>query len=149
VTFGSVAAVQPLHIIAADHCAHPGGAMTKQLRILMAETVGTFVLIMGGPGTAVLATGRFFPNGSVQVLGVALAFGLSLLVMAYAIGNISGCHINPAVTIGLWITRKIESGLVAFYFIGQFVGAALGGLVIWLIATGAPGPLIRTPRTSR
>jgi aquaporin Z len=76
----------------------------------------------------------------VQVLGVALAFGLSLLAMAYAIGNISGCHINPAVTIGMLIGRKIKAGLVPFYVAGQLAGAALGGLVIWAIADGAARP---------
>ena len=113
--------------------------MSSKVRVLVAETIGTFVLMIGGPGTAVLATGGFFTTGSVQVLGVALAFGLSLLVMAYAIGNVSGCHINPAVTVGMWMMRKIEGGLAPFYLVGQLVGAALGGLVIWLIASGAPG----------
>src|SRR3954463_3236434 len=113
--------------------------MTRNVRILAAEMIGTFVLMLGGPGTAVLATGRFFPAGSVQVLGVAIGFGLSLLIMAYAIGNISGCHINPAVTLALWVTKKIDAVLVPFYVIGQLAGAALGGLVIWLIASGAPG----------
>lgn len=114
--------------------------MQRSLRIAIAEAIGTFVLVIGGPGTAVFATGRFFPAGSVQVLGVALAFGLSLLAMAYAIGNISGCHINPAVTVGLLLARKIEARLVPFYVAGQAVGAALGGLVIWAVAEGAPGP---------
>jgi aquaporin Z len=116
----------------------PGGNhMTRQVRILVAELIGTFVLVLGGPGTAVLATGGFFGDGSVGVLGVALAFGLSLLVMAYAIGNISGCHINPAVTLGLLIGRKIELGVVPFYLVGQFIGAALGGAAIWAVAADA------------
>lgn len=113
--------------------------MNHNLRVLVAEAIGTFVLVLGGPGTAVLATGRFFDAGSVGVLGVALAFGLSLLAMAYAIGNISGCHINPAVTVGLWIMHKVEAAVVPFYVVGQLAGAASGGLVIWLIASGAPG----------
>ena len=113
--------------------------MNPRIRIFVAEAIGTFVLMLGGPGTAVLATGRFFQDGSVQVLGVALGFGLSLLVMAYAIGNISGCHINPAVTLGLWAMKKIEAALVPFYVVGQLIGGAVGGLVIWLIASGAPG----------
>jgi len=117
-----------------------GVNMRTQVRILVAEAIGTFVLILGGPGTAVLATGAFFKTGSVAVLGVAFAFGLSLLVMAYAIGNISGCHINPAVTLGLWVTGKIKSRVVPLYVVGQFVGAAVGGLVIWGIASGGPGP---------
>ena len=110
------------------------------VRVLVAEAIGTFVLVIGGPGTAVLATGGFFQTGSVGVLGVALAFGLSLLAMAYAIGNISGCHINPAVTFGLWAMKKIEAATVPFYVVGQLAGAALGGFAIWMIARGAPGP---------
>jgi aquaporin Z len=107
-------------------------------RILVAEGIGTFVLMLGGPGSAVLATGGF-TEGSIEVLGVALAFGLALLTMAYAIGNISGCHINPAVTVGLLVMRKIDGRLVPAYLGGQFIGAALGGLAIWVIASGAPG----------
>jgi aquaporin Z len=113
--------------------------MNQKVRILIAEAIGTFVLVMAGPGTAVLATGGFFETGSVQVLGVALAFGLALLTMAYAIGNISGCHINPAVTLGLWAMKKTKTALVPFYVVGQLAGAALGGAVIWAVAEGAPG----------
>ena len=113
--------------------------MNRDLRILVAELIGTFVLVLGGPGTAVLATGGFFGRGSVGVLGVALAFGLSLLVMAYAIGNISGCHINPAVTLGLLVSGKITLRDVPAYLVGQFAGAALGGAAIWGIAADAPG----------
>lgn len=111
--------------------------MKHLLRIFAAETIGTFVLVLGGPGTAVLATGGFFGDGSVQVLGVALAFGFSLLVMAYAIGNISGCHINPAVTLGLFIGRKIEARTLPFYWVGQLLGAAIAGAAIWAIASDA------------
>src|SRR3954452_16513943 len=112
--------------------------MNPRIRILVAETIGTFVLVLGGPGPAVLATGTFFA-GSVQVLGVALAFGLSLLAMAYAIGNISGCHINPAVTIGLAVSRKIEVRTIPAYFGGQLIGCLLGAGAIYGIASGAPG----------
>ena len=111
----------------------------RDVRIGVAELIGTFVLVIGGPGTAVLATGGFFRTGSVEVLGVALAFGLSLLAMAYAIGNISGCHINPAVTLGLVLGGKVPLRRVPAYVIGQFAGAAAGGAVIWAIASGAPG----------
>jgi aquaporin Z len=103
------------------------------MRIAIAEAIGTLILIVGGPGTAILATGEFFEAGSVGVLGVALAFGLALLVAAYAIGPISGCHINPAVTLGLWLAGKVDAALVPAYVVGQVVGAAVGGLVLWVI----------------
>ena len=118
----------------------------RPTRILVAELIGTTVLMLGGPGTAILATGGFFPEGSVGVLGVALAFGFSLLVMAYAIGNLSGCHINPAVTAGLVIARKTPPALAPFYVIGQAAGALLGGLLLWIICTGAPGDFDATPQ---
>jgi aquaporin Z len=108
-------------------------------RILTAEAIGTFVLMLAGPGSAVLATGGFFEGGSIGVLGVSLAFGLALLAMAYAIGNISGCHINPAVTVGLFLARKLEARSVGIYIGGQLLGGIAGGLVIWAIAAGAAG----------
>jgi aquaporin Z len=100
------------------------------IRVLTAETLGTFVLMVGGVGTAVLAA------GTMGALGVSIAFGLSLLVMAYTIGPVSGCHINPAVTVGLVITGKTSRADAPAYLIGQFVGAGLGGLVIFIIANG-------------
>src|ERR1700676_600236 len=114
--------------------------MDERLRIGIAEAIGTMILIVGGPGTAILATGNFFPKGSVGVLGVALAFGLSLLVAAYAIGSISGCHINPAVTLGLWIIGKTKTRELPFYIVGQLVGGLLGALVIYLIAKSSAIP---------
>jgi aquaporin Z len=105
------------------------------VRIAVAEAIGTLILILGGPGSAILATGGFFTEGSIGVLGVALAFGLALLVAAYAIGSISGCHINPAVTFGLWLAGKTPASLLPSYIGGQIVGAFLGGLVL-LIVTG-------------
>ena len=108
--------------------------MDERLRIGIAEAIGTMILIVGGPGTAVLATGNFFPKGSVGVLGVALAFGLSLLVAAYAIGSISGCHINPAVTLGLWVIGKTKTRELPFYIVGQVIGGLVGASVIFVIA---------------
>lgn len=105
------------------------------LRIATAEAIGTLILILGGPGSAILATGGFFPDGSIGVLGVALAFGLALLVAAYAVGPVSGCHINPAVTFGLWLAGKTETVLLPAYLVGQVVGALLGGLFL-LVVTG-------------
>lgn len=117
--------------------------MNKQLRILIAEAIGTLILVVAGPGTAILATGAFTGGkeagileglgGSVGVLGVSLAFGFGLLIAAYAIGSISGCHINPAVTMGLAAIKKCEWALTPFYIVGQVIGGVLGGLIIWLI----------------
>ena len=108
-------------------------------RIFFAELLGTLILILGGPGTAVLATGTFFPKGSVGVLGVSFAFGLSLLVAAYAVGPISGCHINPAVTLGLWLNKTIETAKVPAYVFGQLIGCLLGGAAILVIAQSVDG----------
>jgi len=115
--------------------------MNERLRIGLAEAVGTMILVVGGVGTAVLATGHFDGStSSVGILGVALAFGLSLLVAAYAIGSISGCHVNPAVTIGLWVIGKTKTKELPFYIVGQFVGGILGGLVIYIIASATRAP---------
>lgn len=102
-------------------------------RRYVAELIGTFVLVFGGVGTAVLA-GEF-----VGALGVALAFGLALLVMVYAIGPVSGCHINPAVTLGLLLTGKFPASRAAGYVIAQIVGAILAAAAIWMIAGDIPG----------
>ena len=115
--------------------------MNERLRIGIAEAVGTMILVVGGPGTAILATGHFTgASNSVGILGVALAFGLSLLVAAYAIGSISGCHINPAVSVGLWVIGKTKTKELPFYVAGQFVGGILGALVIFIIADAARVP---------
>ena len=108
--------------------------MNERLRIGLAEAIGTMILVVGGPGTAILATGHFFPTGSVGIIGVALAFGLAQLVSVYAIGSISGSHINPAVTIGLWVIGKTKTASLPFYLVGQIVGGLFGGLVIYIIA---------------
>ena len=114
--------------------------MQDRGRIALAEGIGTMILVVGGPGTAILATGSFAgPRSTVGVLGVALAFGLSLLCAAYAIGSISGCHINPAVTIGLWAIKKTETALVPFYLVGQVVGGIVGAAIIFVIANSIKG----------
>ena len=110
--------------------------MGDRARIFVAEAIGTAVLVMGGVGTAVLATSQGL---SVGTLGVSLAFGLSLLVMVYAIGNISGCHINPAVTLGLWVLKKLDAKELPLYWGAQLLGAAIGGVVIFVIANGIDG----------
>ena len=86
-----------------------------------------------------LATGGFFPTGSVGMLGVALAFGLGLMCAAYAIGSISGCHINPAVTVGLWASGKTKSGDVPYYIGGQVIGGIVGASIIFVIADSHAG----------
>ncbi|RYZ34402.1 MAG: aquaporin Z [Myxococcaceae bacterium] len=106
-----------------------GDAMQKY----MAEAVGTFVLVLGGVGAAVLAGDR------IGFLGVSFAFGLSLLAMVYTIGPISGCHVNPAVTVGLMIAGKFDKRHAAGYIIAQCVGAILAAGLVLLIAKGAPG----------
>jgi aquaporin Z len=113
--------------------------MNERARITLAEGIGTMILVVAGPGTAVLATGTFLPDGTVGVLGVALAFGLGLLCAAYAIGSISGCHINPAVTLGLWATKKTKGGDVPFYLIGQVIGGIVGAAIIFIIANSVNG----------
>jgi aquaporin Z len=114
--------------------------MKQQHRIALAEGVGTLILVVGGPGTAILATGTFSGlDNSVGILGVAIAFGLSLLCAAYAIGSISGCHINPAVTVGLWAIGKTKSDDVPWYIGGQIVGGILGAAIIFVIASSQDG----------
>lgn len=103
------------------------------MRKYLAELVGTFVLVVGGVGSAVIA------GDEIGKVGISLAFGLSLLAMAYAIGPISGCHINPAVTLGLAVTGKLPGKDVPGYLIGQVVGAVLGAAVVLLIAKGQSG----------
>lgn len=104
--------------------------MSRATRIFVAELIGTMILILGGPGTVIF--GQFL-GFDIGVLGVSLAFGLSLLCAAYLFGHISGCHINPAVTLGMWALKRTDGRDVPVYLVGQIVGAALGGFVIWAI----------------
>src|SRR6267142_4473927 len=99
----------------------------------VAELVGTFVLVFASCGSAVLA------GDKIGFLGVSLAFGLSLLAMVYAIGPISGCHINPAVTVGILISKKMDAKYAAGYIVAQIVGAILASALLLLIFKGAPG----------
>jgi aquaporin Z len=102
-----------------------------------AEFLGTFWLVLGGCGSAVLAAA--FPNVGIGLLGVSLAFGLTVLTMAYAIGHISGCHLNPAVSIGLWAGGRFPATSLAPYIAAQVLGAIAAGAVLYVIASGAPG----------
>jgi len=104
---------------------------------LGAEIFGTFWLVLGGCGSAVLAAG--YPGLGIGFVGVSLAFGLTVLTMAYAIGHVSGCHLNPAVSIGLTVAGRFPVRDLAPYIIAQVVGATLGAFALKLIATGAPG----------
>jgi len=102
-----------------------------------AEFLGTFWLVLGGCGSAVLAAA--FPNVGIGLLGVALAFGLTVLTMAFAIGHISGCHLNPAVSVGLWAGGRFPASKLAPYIVAQVLGAVAAGGVLYVIASGAPG----------
>ncbi|CAB4595135.1 unannotated protein [freshwater metagenome] len=115
----------------------------QQGRKLAAEAIGTFWLVLGGCGSAVIAAKLLNgPDGvelGIGLVGVSLAFGLTVLTMAYAVGHISGGHFNPAVTIGLWVSKRFPTRDVLPYVIVQVIGAILAALVIWAIASGRAG----------
>lgn len=102
-----------------------------------AEFIGTFWLVLGGCGSAVLAAA--FPNVGIGLHGVALAFGLTVLTMAYAIGHISGCHLNPAVSVGLAVGGRFKTSELLPYIIAQVLGAIVAAAVLYFIASGKPG----------
>lgn len=102
-----------------------------------AEFFGTFWLVLGGCGSAVLAAA--FPDVGIGLLGVSLAFGLTVLTMAFAIGHISGCHLNPAVSVGLWAGGRFPTKDLLPYIVSQILGAIVAGGVLFLIATGKAG----------
>ena len=109
------------------------------MRKNIAEFIGTFWLVLGGCGSAVLAAG--FPGLGIGLLGVSLAFGLTVLTMAYAIGPISGAHLNPAVTIGLWAGGKFPAREIAPYVISQILGGIAAAAVLYVISTGNGGSI--------
>jgi len=106
-------------------------------RRALAEFIGTFWLVFGGCGSAVLAAA--FPNVGIGLLGVALAFGLTVLTMAFAIGHISGCHLNPAVSVGLVVGRRFPASDLLPYVVSQVAGGLVAALVLYLIASGKAG----------
>ena len=103
----------------------------------VAEFIGTFWLVLGGCGSAVLAAA--FPEVGIGLLGVSFAFGLTVLTMAFAIGHISGCHLNPAVSVGLWAGGRFPANQLLPYIAAQVIGAVTAGGVLYLIASGQPG----------
>jgi len=117
-----------------------GTTITTHRRVIkkyVAESFGTFWLVLGGCGSAVLAAA--FPNVGIGLLGVSLAFGLTVLTMAYAIGHISGCHLNPAVSVGLWMGGRFPANQLLPYIVSQVIGAIAAGGVLYLIASGKAG----------
>ena len=102
-----------------------------------AEFLGTFWLVLGGCGSAVLAAA--FPDVGIGLLGVSLAFGLTVLTMAYAIGHVSGCHLNPAVSIGLWAGGRFPASRLVPYILAQVLGGFVAAAVLYVIASGAAG----------
>lgn len=103
----------------------------------LAELIGTFWLVLGGCGSAILAAA--FPEVGIGLLGVSLAFGLTVMTMAFAIGHISGCHLNPAVSVGLWAGGRFSSEDLLRYIVAQCIGAILAGAVLYSIASGKAG----------
>ena len=107
------------------------------MKAYTAEFFGTFWLVLGGCGSAVLAAA--FPGVGIGLTGVSLAFGLTVLTMAYAIGHVSGCHLNPAVSIGLWMGGRFEPGKLLPYIVSQVLGGIVAGAVLYVIASGKAG----------
>ena len=101
------------------------------------ELLGTFWLVLGGCGSAVLAAA--FPDVGIGLLGVALAFGLTVVTMAFAIGHISGCHLNPAVSFGLWVGGRFPAKELPAYIIAQILGGVIAAGLLYMIASGKPG----------
>jgi aquaporin Z len=107
------------------------------MKAYVAESFGTFWLVLGGCGSAVLAA--TFPDVGIGLLGVSLAFGLTVLTMAFAIGHISGCHLNPAVSVGLWAGGRFPANKLLPYIVAQVIGGLIAGGVLYIIANGAEG----------
>src|SRR5580698_10534704 len=106
------------------------------IKRLIAEFIGTLWLVLGGCGAAVLAAA--FPQVGIGLLGVSLAFGLTVLTMAYAIGHVSGCHLNPAVSLGLFVSGRFPAKDLLPYVAAQVLGGIAGAAILYVIASGAP-----------
>ena len=111
--------------------------MGDEMQKYAAEFIGTFWLVLGGCGSAVLAAA--FPNVGIGLLGVSLAFGLTVLTMAFAIGHISGCHLNPAVSVGLWAGGRFPAKDLPPYIVAQVLGGVAAGGILYIIASGTAG----------
>lgn len=109
----------------------------KMMKVALAEVLGTFWLVLGGCGSAVLAAG--IPDLGIGFTGVSLAFGLTVVTMVYAVGHISGGHFNPAVSLGLWAAGRFPASQLPGYMIAQVAGGLLGAGVLYLVASGLPG----------
>ncbi|WP_439412997.1 aquaporin Z [Enterobacter ludwigii] len=107
------------------------------MKVVLAEVLGTFWLVLGGCGSAVLAAG--FPDLGIGFVGVSLAFGVTVVTMAYAVGHISGGHFNPAVSLGLWAAGRFPAAQLPGYMMAQVIGGLLGAGVLYLVASGLPG----------
>lgn len=114
--------------------------MSSTTNKAVAELIGTYWLVLGGCGSAVLAAA--FPDVGIGLVGVSLAFGLTVLTMAYAIGHISGCHLNPAVTVGLWAGGRFEAKEIPVYIVAQVLGAIAAAYTLYVIASGQPGYIL-------
>jgi aquaporin Z len=109
------------------------------MKKLFAELIGTFSLVLFGCGAAVVSGISTTGPAGIGLLGISFAFGLAVVVMAYSIGGITGCHINPAITISMLVAGKIKAGDALYYIIGQLIGATLAAGVLYVIVNGAPG----------
>lgn len=109
----------------------------NMMKVALAEVLGTFWLVLGGCGSAVLAAG--VPDLGIGFVGVSLAFGLTVVTMAYAVGHISGGHFNPAVSLGLWAAGRFPAAQLPGYMMAQVIGGLLGAGVLYLVASGLPG----------
>lgn len=114
--------------------------MNSNIQKAVAEFIGTFWLVLGGCGSAVLAAA--FPEVGIGLVGVSLAFGLTVVTMAYSIGHISGCHLNPAVTVGLWAGGRFDAKEIPIYIVAQVLGAIVAAYTLFVIASGQPGYLL-------
>ena len=114
--------------------------MNSNIQKAVAEFIGTFWLVLGGCGSAVLAAA--FPEVGIGLVGVSLAFGLTVVTMAYSIGHISGCHLNPAVTVGLWAGGRFAAKEMPIYIVAQVLGAIVAAYTLFVIASGQPGYLL-------